>query len=321
MLFKNLLVKRIFKKYVYISKGKNFLIIFKTIMMISHNSNSEKSFKKLTNQHSKMTEIDFWNGNRSEIRQLYERDILEAVLKSTIDLFGNYKIIESFADYPELQESFVFSEKKHHLFVTVAGNQKFKAHEIIMISKPIAKNLLGYRIPIIKKSNATIFGKIKETQQLQNQLHGIPVSWSDATIFRHNDFKVAEEGDFETIFERLDAGKFDYVTFGANEVISVFESRAAKFKSLQIDSNLLFFYPFPLVFYVNPTMPDLAKRIDVGMQNIIDSGELNTIFNRYYANIVQILNLDKRTLIILENPLIPEEFANLKPDLAGLDIN
>lgn len=296
---------------------KKITIIFTLFILISCTRKITKPSLKLSNQ-TKVTEINFWNGNRSEIRQLYEREILEVVLKATIDSFGDYKIKESFTEYPGTQESLVFSKKNHHLFVTIAGNQKFKADDMIVIQKPIAKNLLGYRIPIIKKSNTEVFGKIKETQQLQNQIHGIPVSWSDATIFRHNHFKVAEEGDFETIFERLDAGNFDYVTFGANEIESVFEKRAKKIKSLQIDSNLLFFYPFPLVFYVNPTRPDLAKRIDVGLQTIIDSGELDTIFNRYYANIVQTLNLDKRTLIILENPLIPKEFANLKPDLAGL---
>lgn len=308
-----MLIKKIFLHF----EMKKISIILSTIIMISCISKSEKPAKELTN-HPKITEIDFWNGNRSEIRQLYEREILEAVLEATTDSFGAYKVKESFTEYPGTQESFVFSEKSHHLFVTIAGNQKFNADDMIVIPKPIAKNLLGYRIPIIKKSNAAFFGKIKETQQLQNKLHGIPISWSDATIFRHNDFKVLEEGDFDDIFERLDAGNFDYVTFGANEIESVFENRAKKLKSLQIDSNLLCFYPFPLVFYVNPIMPDLAKRIDVGLQTIIDSGVLDTIFNRYYANIVQTLNLDKRTLIILKNPLIPKEFANLKPDLAGL---
>ena len=165
-----------------------------------------------------MIEIDFWNGNRSEIRQLYEREILEAVLKSTIKKHGDFNIKESFAEYPGTQESHVFSEKNHHLFVTVAGNQKFANEEKIVISKPIAKNLLGYRILIIKTNDVEKFKDVSDNQILKKYAQGIPETWSDAEIFRFNNFNVIEEGTFDTIFEQLSNGKFDYVTFGANEV-------------------------------------------------------------------------------------------------------
>ncbi|MDO9595270.1 MAG: transporter substrate-binding domain-containing protein [Lutibacter sp.] len=281
------------------------------------NSCNETSKKSSLNK-SKITEIDFWNGNRSEIRQRYEREILEAILKVTVDKYGDFKIKESFSEYPGTQESLVFSEKNHHLFVTIAGNQKFSDEEKIVILKPIAKNLLGYRIPIIKSKDVEKFKKNIDNKKLKSYKLGIPETWSDAEIFRFNNYKVAEEGTFDDIFERLSEGKFDYVTFGANEVSSVFENRASKLKTLEIENDLLFFYPFPLVFYVNPRMPKLAERVALGLQKITDSGELDAVFNKYYANIVQNLQLDKRTLFVLENPLIPKEFANLQPNIAGL---
>lgn len=294
------------------------LVVF-LILIMSCNSKSNQTYtQKMTIEPLAKINIDFWNGNRSEIRQQYEREVLEAVLNATSYAFGPFEITETLTEYPGIQESLVFKEKNHHLFVTIAGNQKFKANDMIVIAKPIAKNLLGYRIPIIKKDVLAQFANLTTSQQLKNLTHGIPETWSDATIFRHNGYKVSEEGSFDDVFERLDASNFDYTAFGANEVVSVFENRAAKYQSLTIENNLMLFYPFPLVFYVNPNMPELAKRIDQGLQTIIDSGELDNIFNRYYANIVQTLNLEKRTLLMLENPLIPEEFADLKPDLLGL---
>jgi hypothetical protein len=284
--------------------------------MIPSNSNFEKSISKIS-ENLTTTEIDFWNGNRSEIRQLYEREILEAVLKSTIEKYGDFSVKESFTEYPGTQESRVFSEKNHHLFVTIAGNQKFSNEDKIVISKPIAKNLLGYRILIINAKDVEKFKKITDSQQLKNYIQGIPETWSDAAIFRHNNYNVFEKGNFDEIFERLSKGNFDYVTFGANEVLSVFENRASKLKTLEIESNLLIFYPFPLVFYVNPTMPELAKRVEEGLQIITDSGVLDAIFNNYYSDIVDTLQLDKRTLFVLNNPLIPKEFANLQPNLVG----
>lgn len=294
-------------------------ICIATLLLLSCNQkNNQKPMSELQSQQTDTTSVDFWNGNRSEIRQEYERDVLLAVLTSTIPEFGPFKISESTTEYPGLEESFVFSKKLHHLFVTVAGNQKFKPEDRIMIEKPIAKNLLGYRIPIIKSSDVARFKTSIAMADLQQLKNGIPVSWSDATVFRHNGFTVAEEGNFDDIFERLAAGKFDYTAFGANEVQSVFKNRASQHNGLAIETNFMFFYPFPLVFYVNPQMPDLAKRIEIGLQTITDSGELDRIFNSYYANSVEELMLDKRQLFLLDNPLIPKVFANLKPDLKQL---
>ncbi len=262
--------------------------------------------------------VDFWNGNRSEIRQKYERQVLEAVLASTESDFGPWEIKESVVEYPGDEESYVFSKKNHHLFVTIAGNQKFKEGDRIAIHKPLTRNLLGYRIPIIRAADAETFNAIGSAGDIQQLKHGIPLTWSDATIFRHNGYEVVEDGSFDDIFERLATGMFDYSAYGANEVLGVFENRASKQEGLMIDNNVLLFYPFPLVFYVNPALPELAERIDQGLQNMMESGTLDAIFNSYYANIVEELNLDQRKIIILHNPLIPDDFANLKPDLSDL---
>jgi hypothetical protein len=77
----------------------------------------------------------------------------------------------------------------------------------------------------------------------------------------------------------------------------------------------MLFYPFPLVFYVNPNMPNIAKRVDVGLNKLSESGILDRIFNKYYAEIVNELKMDQRHLFILENPLIPDLFSRLEPNL------
>jgi hypothetical protein len=262
-----------------------------------------------------INEIDFWSGNRSKIRQKYERKVLDAVLSITIEEYGNYQIKETTTEYPGRQESAVFSDKNHHLFVTVAGNQKFKPNDMIVIATPIANNLLGYRIPIVKTTNKLELLQAHQSGTIKHLKHGIPETWSDATIFRHNNYKVAEEGNFDDVFKRLNAGRFDYTTFGVNEVISVFKNKAAFFNTLTIEPSIMFFYPFPLVFYVHPDMPYLANRIDKGLNKLIDTGQLDKIFNHYYVHVVEDLQLHDREIIILENPLIPKEFATIQPTL------
>ena len=188
-----------------------------------------------------------------------------------------------------------------------------------MISKPLARNLLGYRILIIKEKDTFKF-KEANSKDIKQLTLGIPETWSDADIFRTNEFKVCEKGSFDGIFNRLVSGEFDYTTFGANEVESIFKNRASQHPDLSIENSLMFFYPFPLVFYVNPKQPQLAMRVEKGLENIENNGILSGIFNSYYRLLIEDLNLKHRKIISLNNPLIPDEFSDLKPDLRLLSL-
>jgi len=294
---------------------KPLLILTMFYCLFSCQSNPEKkSSQGKTDSKTDTLRVDFWNGNRSEIRQDHEREVLEVILEATSAEFGPWKIKESRKDYPGDEESKAFSQKKHDVLVTIAGNQKFNTEDLIVIHKPLAKNILGYRVPIINQKDSLKFTKTSKTN-IKLLTQGIPETWSDADIFRNNGFEVSEEGTFDDIFDRLTKGNFDFITFGANEVKSIFQNRASKAEGLIIEDNLMFFYPFPLVFYVNPNQLELAKRLKKGLSIIENDGTLDAIFKSYYGILVEDLNLKNRQLIQLENPFIPEEFADLKPDM------
>ena len=278
----------------------------------------ESDSEPKSTQASETTIVDFWSGNRSQARQIYERQVLEAILDATKTDYGPWKISETMEEYPGQKESLVFTEQDHDLFVTIAGNKKFEQDDMIVVPHPIAKNLLGYRIAIIREADAEKFNAVDQLKDIQKLTHGIPETWSDATIFRHNGFQVSEQGDFGNIFDRLAEGRFDYSAYGANEVLGIYDNRASKREGLVIEDNLVFFYPFPLVFYINPEQVEVAERVESGLQAIIDSGKLDRIYNQHYGNIVNELELNKRQLFILENPLIPEAFRDLSPGLEKL---
>lgn len=260
------------------------------------------------------TTIKFWNGNKTASRQQYEREILDATLGATVATKGPYTIVESREDYPLAEdEASVFRSKGFDIFGTVAGNQKLAREQKILIPLPLMKGILGYRILIIRNADAAKFAAIKSAADLKKLRMGIPDTWADAGLFRHNGYPVVEKGSFDDLFQRLEANEFDYVTFGANEVTSVFAGRAAKSGKLIIEPSLLVYYPFPLVFYVNPQQPALADRITHGLQTIGANGELDKIFNRFYGDLLGQLHLAERTRITLENPILPKEMAGFKP--------
>ncbi|MFO7746018.1 MAG: hypothetical protein R6V36_11635 [Psychroflexus sp.] len=266
-------------------------------------------------------ELKFWSGNRTQIRKDYEREILQAVLKATENDFGLCKIEENSTELPGDEESKVFTERNYDLLVTIAGNQKFKDQDIFVIEKPLAKNLLGYRIPIVHQSALDKFNTKTSETKLKQLVHGIPETWSDVKIFKKNGYSVLEKGNLDSLFERLSNKEFDYTAFGANEISSVFERRASKFDNLEINDGILFYYPFPMVFYVNPNQKKLAERLDVGLERINKNEVLDSIFNSYYGTLIEDLKLNERRIFTLENPFIPKAFKNSEPDFKFIKSN
>lgn len=260
--------------------------------------------------------IKMWNGNKTESRQEYEREILGAVLKATSKVAGDMAVQEDLTDYPLAEdEASVFRTKGFDIFGTVAGNSKLAHEQKILIPLPLMKGLLGHRILIIRAADKNKFAALKSAQQLQQLRMGIPATWADAELFRQNGYPVVERGSFDELFERLENKEFDYVTFGANEVDGVFKARAAESGALIIEPSLLVYYPFPLVFYVNPANKQLAERVAQGLQLIAANGELDAIFQRYFGAELRALNLPARTKISLKNPILPAEMADFKPSI------
>lgn len=290
---------------------KNLIAIF----VIGLSSCAALAAEKPSNSSAE-TQIKLWNGNKTQSRQQYEREVLETVLNATVASYGQWQLQEDLTDYPlAADEASVFRSKGFDIFGTVAGNAKLADEKKTLIPLPLMKGLLGYRILIIRAEDKAKFAAIKSAQQLQKLRMGIPKTWADAELFRHNGYQVEEKGNFDDLFERLENNEFDYVTFGANEVSGVFSERAAASGKLVVESSLVVFYPFPLVFYVNPDNKILAERVTSGLQVISSNGVLDTIFKRYFAADLTAVNVPARTMISLKNPILPSEMADFKPAL------
>jgi len=259
--------------------------------------------------------ISLWNGNKTRSRQVYEREVLEAALAATRATHGSWELREDLTDYPRAEDEASVFDKGIDIFGTVGGNPKFAYEKKIMVPHPIMKGILGYRLLIIRKADAEQFAAITSAEGLRRWRMGIPATWADASLFRHNGYTVVEKGSFDELFQRLENNEFDYVTFGANEVADVFATRAAQSGKLIIEPGLVVYYPFPLVFYVNPANTALAERVREGLKIIIANGELDRLFNRHYGAQLEQLALRARTRITLENPLLPPEMSGFNPSL------
>ena len=261
--------------------------------------------------------MNFWNGNKSPIRQLYELDILHCLLTATEKEFGTFTITNDVTDYPLAEDEGNIFNAGADLLVTVAGNTKFAQHHKIVIPQAIAKGLLGYRLLIIKQDQLEKFKHINTAKQMQQLTAGIPATWADADLFRANNYAVCENGAFSDIFQCLTNNECDYVALGANEIEQAFTTLAEPLGDLVIEPSLMLYYPFPLVFYLHPEQVELAARVELGLQHITNNGQLDAIFNQYNGDIVERLRLKQRKILHLNNPILPENMHDFSPSLLG----
>ena len=262
-----------------------------------------------------MQNVVFWNGNKSPARQSYETALLQACLKATEQEYGSVDVQVDNTDYPSADDEANTFNEGADILVTVAGNVKFKDKKKLVIHQPLTKGLLGYRLLLVKDESLAKFAQIKQPQQLQALSIGIPHTWADADLFRHNRYKVVEQGSLENLFTLLHNGTFDYVALGVNEIEEIFEHRAVPIGGISIEPSLMFYYPFPLIFYVNPRKPVLAQRIGKGLKLIGLSGEHETLFSQHHGNVAQRLNLRNRQILTLTNPMLPDDMADFSASL------
>jgi hypothetical protein len=262
-----------------------------------------------------MQNVNFWNGNKSPARQNYELALLQACLNVTNEEYGEMDVQVDNTDYPSADDEANIFANGADILVTVAGNVKFKDKQKLVIFQPLTKGLLGYRLLLVRDETLAKFSQIKHPQQLQTLSIGIPQTWADADLFRHNGYKVVEQGTLDELFLRLMNGTFDYVALGVNEIEEIYNHRALPIGGISIEPSLMLYYAFPLVFYVSPNKPSLVQRVQTGLSEIIASGEFELLFGHHHGDVVQRLNLRNRTIFTLKNPALPVEMSDFSGSL------
>jgi ABC-type amino acid transport substrate-binding protein len=262
-----------------------------------------------------MENVYFWNGNKSAARQSYEMALLEACLYATNQEYGSVNVNVDNTDYPKAEDEANIFAAGADILVTVAGNVKFKDIPKMVISQPLTKGLLGYRLLLVKDESLARFSQVNKPSQLQRFSIGIPQTWADAELFRTNHYKVVEKGTLDDLFTLLKNGTFDYVALGVNEIEEIFSRKVASMGGISIEPSLMLYYPFPLVFYVTFSKPNLAQRVEKGLSKIIASGKFEDVFAQHHGDLVQRLNLGNRRVFTLSNPQLPIEMGHFSGSL------
>lgn len=240
--------------------------------------------------------VRVWNRN---YEKAYHLDILRLALKLSEPEYGDYTIDSS----PPLEQGRVFAEldSSKMVNVVIAGISKERESQHTPIFIPIDKGLLGFRICLVKNSRLSFKGiNVLKDFSKRNISLGVGTHWPDKQIYESNGLRVQSTPLYENLFEMLEKNRFDCLPRSISELDMEIQNHPSQSFSAEPDIALV--YSNADFIYVSKTHQKLKDRLELGINRAMTTGEFNTLFTRYYGDILLKYNFYNRKLLILENP-------------------
>lgn len=244
--------------------------------------------------------------SENDTRHIYRIKLLELALKKTSEESGPFKI-EYNPERMSQSRAIVMIKNNSGIDVIALPTSIQRESELLPVRLPILKGLLGYRIFIIRSEDRDKFNRIKRYNDLKKFSAGSGHDWLDTEILAYNRINVIKSSNYEGLFLMLRSGRFDYFPRGVNEAFDEIESRIANFKDLEVERSLALHYPFPVYFFLRKDNVNLAARIEKGLRISITDGSFKRLFDRYNGADIRKAAINKRNIIRLNNPLLPDK--------------
>ncbi|MCT8985559.1 hypothetical protein [Shewanella phaeophyticola] len=247
------------------------------------------------------------NRSESELdnRYQYPYDLLTLVIEATTMDFGEGSLLMT--DLHMSRNRIFRSLKEGDGINVIAEASKVSWNEeLIPIKIPIRKGIQGFRVFIVKQENATVLANITSLPQFVSLKTGSGSQWSTKVAMQQAGFDVVESTLYDNLFNMLSKGRF--VTFGrgVNEVFQEVSQFHQQYPELMVDEHLLLHIPLATYFYVSPNQPRLARRIEVGLQRIIENGQFDQLFYQRHCEFLLEAKLNNRLVFKIDNPYISE---------------
>ncbi len=240
-------------------------------------------------------------------RYNYRTALLELALSYT----PNDKTEESIsllpeANIPMARATYLMAKNKIRGVVSLATTHEREA-ELLAIKIPIMAGILGMRVLLIHQSQQQQFSSINDKEQLKHYVAGFGEHWGDLSILKENGISVLPVAKYSSLFEMLNAQRFDFFPRGVNEIFSEFEIYKEQFPDLSIEKSLAIYYPYPVYFFVAKQDETIAQRIELGLEKALVDGRFKQLFLRHHKDLLQKLNFGKRAIFNLSNDSLPKD--------------
>lgn len=239
-----------------------------------------------------------------DLRDDYAIRLLELALSRTEDDFGPFNLLEIGL---RMTQNRATRELGRGRYIDVLWTMTSRAREekLVPIRIPLARGLLGVRVPVIRAGGANPLEDVSTVPGLRNLRAGQLQDWPDTMILRHNGVPVTTATDYESLFAMLARGRFDYLPRGIQELSA--EARLYERHNLEPYRDLLLVYRAPNYFFVSPGDHALALRIRIGLERALADGSFTRLMEQHPATApaIETLRQGQARIIRLDNPELP----------------
>lgn len=241
----------------------------------------------------------------------YYRKLIQLALEKTKPTHGSYRIESAPPSTSTLRSLNIVSGDNYPNLLVELNYSDTLAHTKVIdfIEVPIDGGVFGYRVCFVNPKLKNEIAQVKSLDDLRKYTIGQGVGWADSDVLRANGFKVMEIANYNTIFKMVIAGRVDMFCRGANQIKAELEEFSS-LTNLSYDESFVLAYPMPRFFYLNSRNVTAKQRMEEGLRLAFNDGSLRQLWEEEYRTNINFVNLQKRKLYQLNNPLLKNLNSN-----------
>lgn len=253
--------------------------------------------------------IKHYNQGFSPLLRVYLTDVLKLTLDATTPEYGPYEM-QYFSQFLSANRSKLETEKGVLLDLLFSPHWRghyVNADNVIAVEFPVLNGMLGLRSLILTQENLPGLQRSLNPADFKQMIAGLGAKWVDVEILAANHIHVVEAQKFDALFPMLMHKRFDYVPLSVLEAQTALVEHRLTYSNLVISEDISLFYPIPFYLYVNAKRPELAERLQRGLERVTADGSLDRLFDRHFGYVHAELKNTRKQLVVLQNPLISPE--------------
>ncbi|AZQ84348.1 ABC transporter substrate-binding protein [Colwellia sp. Arc7-635] len=241
-------------------------------------------------------------------RTMHKDEVLRRALEISEKNFGTFTLDFVNIELPTARALRVIETGKLiNVFIAAANDDWDNIATPIKI--PVRFGQLSYRLLLVNKNNLDKFKAIDSLSDLKKLTAGSQKGWALNEVLKDTDIEVVTGSNFEGLFLMLNNQRFDFFPRAIYEAYNELENRKNILNNIVVEPTLALYIPTVSYVYVSHEVPQIARRLEYGLEQMVKNGELKTLFNKYYKEDIIRANLQNRKIIRIENSYFSKQDA------------
>lgn len=239
-------------------------------------------------------------------REAYEWSLLREALETTRTEWGDFILEPTPHPLTKNNPAEVMLREEDRIQVIRKATSWEMEAKLLPVRVPLLKGVLGHRVFITHREEIPRLKDLADAAELKEIPILQGVNWNDTAILKHNGYTVQEGSYYQGLFAMVQQRRVPLFARAIHEAPGELDTFQTENPDLRLEPRFLLVYPFYEYFFVSQNNPRLAKRIEEGLMNLMETGRFDEIFQEHIGSVIIRSRLSGREVIPLENPYLPE---------------